>query len=99
MNVGPSPLEINFDTRAARAAGYTMPERPPKVMPNSDIIVKIAYTAKSKMKYGKNKCIVPVEIKNGARYNLEMLSNITIPEITLENVQDDCVDFGKVLCG
>jgi len=34
FNAGIQPLEINFDTRAARAAGYTMPERPPKVMPN-----------------------------------------------------------------
>lgn len=76
-----------------------MPERPPKVLPNSELIVKISYTAKNKIKYGKNKCIVPIEIKNGAKYNLELLSNITIPEITLENAVDDWVDFGKVLCG
>lgn len=91
-------MEINFDTRAARAAGFTMPERPPKILPHSDLTVKISYTAKNKIKYGKNKCIVPIEIKNGAKYNLELLSNITIPEITLENIED-CVDFGKVLCG
>lgn len=89
---------MSLDTRAARAAGYTLPERPPKVMPGGDLMVKISYTAKNKMKYGKSRCIVPIEIRNGAHYNLELISNITIPEITLENIED-CVDFGKVLCG
>jgi hypothetical protein len=28
---------------------------------------------------------------------LELMANITIPEITIENM-DDVIDFGKVLC-
>ena len=40
-----------------------------------------------------------MELKNGAKYSLELTSNITIPEIILENITDESVDFGKVLCG
>lgn len=50
------------------------------------------------MKFGKTKAIAPLEVKHGARYNLELIANITIPEIAMENVED-WVDFGKVLCG
>lgn len=89
---------MNLETRNARTAGYTLPERPPKILPHSDLTLKISYTEKNKMKYGKIKCVVPIEIKNGAKYNLELISNITIPEIKLENIED-CVDFGKVICG
>jgi len=51
------------------------------------------------MKFGKTKTLLPLEIKNGAKYLIELLANITIPEIIMENVVDDCVDFGKVLSG
>ena len=51
------------------------------------------------MKFGKTYTQLPLEVKNGAKYNIELLANITIPEIFLENVVDDIVDFQKVLCG
>lgn len=51
------------------------------------------------MKFGKTKTLLPLEIKNGAKYQIELLANITIPEIIMENVVDDCVNFRKVLCG
>ena len=37
--------------------------------------------------------IVHMEIKNGPRYNLELRANITIPEITIENLNSDLIDF------
>lgn len=43
--------------------------------------------------------MVPIEVKNGPRYNLELKANITIPEITLENMQADMIDFGNVIIG
>ena len=76
-----------------------MPERPPKIPANSDLTLKISYIVKNKIKYGKNKCLVPFEIKHGAHYVLELISNITIPEITLDNNLDDTVEFSKVICG
>ena len=50
------------------------------------------------MKFGKTKTLVPIEIKNGARYTLILQANITIPDLIIENVTD-VVDFGRVLCG
>jgi hypothetical protein len=43
--------------------------------------------------------VVPLEVKNGPRYNLELRANITIPEINIENLQSDLVDFGNVIIG
>jgi hydrocephalus-inducing protein len=40
-----------------------------------------------------------LEIKNGPRYNLELRANITIPEITIENLQSDLIDFQNVIIG
>jgi hypothetical protein len=37
--------------------------------------------------------VVPIEIKNGPKYNLELRANITIPEITIENLNTDLIDF------
>jgi hydrocephalus-inducing protein len=43
--------------------------------------------------------VVPIEVKNGPRYNLELKANITIPEITIENLQSDTIDFNSVIIG
>ncbi len=43
--------------------------------------------------------MVPIEVKNGPRYNLELKANITIPEITIENLQSDTIDFNSVIIG
>jgi hydrocephalus-inducing protein len=45
------------------------------------------------MKFGRTKTVVPLEIKNGARYNIELISNITFPELRMENVEGDLIDF------
>jgi hydrocephalus-inducing protein len=68
-----------------------------KLNPGDEVTINISYTAKKNMKFGKTKTLVPIEVKNGARYLLEMCANITIPEITIENIEDE-IDFGKVLC-
>ena len=31
------------------------------------------------MKFGKTKTVVPIEVKRGAKYYLELIANITIP--------------------
>jgi hypothetical protein len=48
------------------------------------------------MKFGRTKTIVPIEVKRGAKYYLELIANITIPQIVIENVVDS-IDFGRVL--
>jgi len=48
------------------------------------------------MKFGKTRTVVPIEVKRGAKYYMELIANITIPQIVIENVVDQ-IDFGKVL--
>ncbi len=45
----------------------------------------------------KNSIIL--EVKNGAKYKLEILSNLTVPEIIIDSNPEAIVDFQKVLCG
>lgn len=98
-NVGAVPIDFSFDTQFCRKMGYTIqPERVSKLPVGAEQVITITYLAKKNMKFGLNKTKVPFEIKNGAKYKLKLLANITIPEITLENVKD-VVQFGKVLCG
>lgn len=47
--------------------------------PGDEIQVTITLATKKNMKYGKSKIIVPVDIKNGPQYSLDLLCNITIP--------------------
>ena len=51
------------------------------------------------MKFGKTKTVIPIEVKKGSKYNLELHANITIPRIKIENIAEDTIDFGKVLVG
>lgn len=50
------------------------------------------------MKFGKTKTVIPIEVKKGSKYYLELNANITIPRIKIENIEDT-IDFGKVLVG
>lgn len=61
--------------------------------------LSIVLATKKSMPFGKTRAIVPFEVKGGARYKLELLANITIPEIKIEDNPEAVVDFGKVLCG
>ncbi len=45
------------------------------------------------------RAVVIMEIKNGAKYRLELLANLTVPEIVVDANPDGLVDFAKVLCG
>lgn len=50
------------------------------------------------MAFGHTKTIVPLEVKRGSKYYLELQANITIPQIKFENIADT-IDFGRVLIG
>jgi hypothetical protein len=50
------------------------------------------------MKFGKYKFSLPLDIKYGPRYHIELSAMITVPEITIENFAET-LDFGKVLLG
>jgi hypothetical protein len=74
-------IELIFDTKNAKTSGFTLPDKPPKIPAHSEISIKIGFSAKNKVKYGKNKCSVPVEIRHGSKYTFELIANITIPDI------------------
>lgn len=67
--------------------------------PGDEIQVTVTLATKKNMKYGKSKIVVPVDIKNGPQYSLDLLCNITIPELIIEGSNENIVNFGKVLCG
>lgn len=51
------------------------------------------------MGFGPTKTVVPLELKKGPKFHLELMANITIPQIVVENSPDGLIDFGKVLIG
>lgn len=59
----------------------------------------VTLATKKNSKFGKLRTAVVLEVKNGAKYKVELISNLTIPEIVVEGVVDSVLDFGKVLCG
>lgn len=47
----------------------------------------------------KIKNTIVLDVKNGAKYKLEIISNLTVPEIVIDGNPDAIIDFQKVLCG
>jgi hydrocephalus-inducing protein len=54
---------------------------------------------KKNSKFGKLPSSIVLEVKNGAKYKIELISNLTVPEIQIDANPEGIVDFGKVLCG
>lgn len=83
-NVGNLPLDMVFDTKVSKTMGYAIaPEKISKMMPNDEILISITLTTKKNMKFGKSKISVPVEVKNGAQYRLDLITNLTIPDLCI----------------
>ena len=99
-NNGQFTLDLNFDTKTSKALNYTVsPENITKVAPGDEVQITITLSTKKNMKYGRSRVVVPVDVRNGPPYSLELLCNITIPELIVEGITDNVVNFGKVLCG
>lgn len=85
-NTGALPADIVFDAKAFKSQGYTIqPEKLMKLPPESSNTITISYQAKKNSKFGQQITHVPMEVKNGPKYLLELRANITIPEINIEN--------------
>jgi len=86
-NTGTLHADVVFDTKAYKSAGFTInPEKAQKLPPDSPYHFTISYQAKKNSKFGHQITQVPMEVKGGPRYILELRANITIPEITIENL-------------
>jgi len=94
------PLEFVFESKYYKSAGFSIiPERVKIPFSESQVITISYVTKKNNHTIGKIKPInLPIDVKHGPRYMLQLLANITIPEITIENEQE-VFDFGRVLIG
>ena len=111
FNTGTLPADIVFDAKAYKQQAYTItPEKIMKLPPDGAASIVISYQAKKNSKFGLNVTQVPLEVKNGPKYTLELRANVTIPEITVESNQPlasdqsfsmsaDTIDFQNVVIG
>lgn len=102
FNTGALPADIVFDSKAYKSQGYTItPEKIMKMPPEGSASIVISYQAKKNSRFGLQVTSVPLEVKNGPKYTLELRANVTIPEITLETleVNPDVIDFQNVIIG
>ena len=51
--------------------------------PGDEVQITITLATKKNMKCDRSKIVVPIEIKNGPQYSLDLLCNITIPELII----------------
>jgi hydrocephalus-inducing protein len=90
-------MQFTIDPRVYKPMGLTIsPDRPTKLNPQESQTITVTYQTKKSLKSGKNRLMVPIEVKNGPKYNLMVMANLTVPEIFVENKN---IDFGKVIVG
>ena len=94
------PLEIVFESKHHKLAGFSVTPERVKIPVGESANVTIAYaTKKNNHTIGKIKPIpLHIDVRHGPRYMIELVANITIPDIKIEN-ELDVFDFGKVLIG
>ena len=94
-NTSNVPITFSFDQKVYKLLNIIInPDRIPKMMPGESTIINLTFHAKKSV--GKTKMSLPIDVKNGPRYNLDVLVNVTIPEITIDT---DVIDFEKVIIG
>lgn len=93
-NVGRLPVTFNFDKKILAQAGIAIePDKVQKLMPNASTLFTVVYTTRKNAKYGKQRYLVPVDVKGGPSYMIEFAANLTIPELSMSS---ETLDFGKV---
>ena len=88
-----------FDLKPIKASEYNISPDKSKLAPGEEATIIVTLATKKNSKFGRFKSVVVLDVKNGAKYKLELVSNLTIPDIVVDGLTDGLVDFGKVLCG
>lgn len=88
-----------FDLKPIKASQYNITPDKSKLAPGEEVNVIVTLATKKTSKFGKLRSAVVLEVKNGAKYKVQLVSNLTIPQIVVEGVVDGVLDFNKVLCG
>lgn len=82
-NVGRQHISFNFDKKLLQQAGITIePDKAQKVAPNHSVLFNVLYTTRKNV-FGNKKYLIPIDIKNGPRYSIEFIANLTIPELSM----------------
>lgn len=93
-NVGRIPVTFNFDKKLLTQAGIAIePDKAQKVMPHASALFTVVYATRKNAKFGKQRYVVPVDVKGGPSYLIEFGANLTIPELSMSS---ETLDFGKV---
>jgi hydrocephalus-inducing protein len=98
-NIGDQQIEMFFDLKPIKGTEYNISPDKSKLSPGEEAAIIVTLATKKNSKFGKFKSSVVLDVKNGAKYRLELISNLTIPDISVDGLSEGIVDFGKVLCG
>jgi len=63
------------------------------LLPNASQFFNVVLTTRKSSRFGKQKNSIPIDIKNGPKYTIDFVANVTIPELTL---YPDTLDFDRV---
>ena len=93
-NTGKMKISFNFRKEALNAAGLDIePDKVANLMPNASQFFNVVLTTRKTSKFGKQRYLIPIDIKNGPKYTIEFIANLTIPELKL---YPDNLDFDRV---
>ena len=90
---------LMFDAKAIKAAGFSLSHDKLTRFGFKDhncVTLELKYQTKKSTTPGKAKYFLPMEIANGPKYMLEIVCNVTVPDI---KVSSSDIDFGCVICG
>ena len=93
-NCGKIPINFNFDKKLLNLAGIVIePDKAQKVLANQSILFKVVMQTRKTSKFGRQRFMIPVDIKNGPQYMIDFTANLTIPELSMSTEQ---LDFDRV---
>lgn len=90
---------MTFDVRQLKTTDYKITPDKVKLAPGEEASVTVTLATKKNTPCKRMKNSIVLEVKNGAKYKLDILSNLTVPEIIIDGNLEAIVDFAKVLCG
>lgn len=93
-NVGKMKISFSFKKEALNSFGLDIePDKVTNVLPNASVFFNVTLTTRKTSRFGKQRYLVPIDIKNGPKYTIEFVANLTIPELTLSQ---EVLDFERV---
>ena len=84
-NTGKMKISFNFKKEALNAAGLDIePDKVANLLPNASQFFNVVLTTRKTSKFGKQNNSIPIDIKNGPKYTIDFVANVTIPELTMQ---------------